>query len=195
MVSFFLVRKSKRVSSQLTPSTYSAHSLKGTNSTTSRIPKINQSSHSSRSRDIKRYDVIERNGSEKVASGDDSQKQKVGKNKLLKNRERKKTKNVLDQEMFESVSNVGKEPLSTEIPDKQNRVMSPTTKEPGLKSHGRNSPKIEHGVDKSSVTERPGSLRTNVLRSQWYQGHGKHQSPVPLTSQLLKDFTNSPEGK
>ena len=195
----FIVPKSKRFGSLLADSTYSTHSkhsMKGTNSTASRIPRISQPSRNSRARDIKRYDIIDKNSSAKVTS-DGDKKQNVGKNKLLKNRERKKSKKILDQECFDSVSNVGKEPSSTERGDKQDRVKSPTVKDSRLKSRRKDSPPMEHAKIYGSddvVAERPGSLRTSLLRRQWNQSHDKNRSPVPLTSQVLKVFTNSPEG-
>ena len=188
----FVVSKSKRIGSLGVTDSHSAHSkhsMKATSSTTSRIPNINQSSRNSKARGMKRYDVNDKNNSEKMTS-ENKKQQNFDKNKLLKNRERKKSKRILDQERFDSVSNIGKEQLITDTGSIHDRVKSPTANDPRPKSRGKDSPAIEN-----VVTERPGSLRTSVLRRQWNQSHGGNGSTVPLTSQLLKDFTNSPEGK
>ena len=194
----YIVSKSKRFSSLLADSTYSTHSkisIKETNSTISRIPKIYPPGRNSRTRDIKRYDIMDENSQKKPRPDNEKKQQKAGKNKLLKNREEKKSKKIVEQEMFDSVSNVGKEPSPTEHGNKHDRINGPTIKESGLKSRRRDSPAMElTGLD-DMVTERPGSLRTSVLRRQWNEGHSRNKSPVPLTSQLLYDFTNSPEGE
>ena len=185
--------KSKRVGSMMAESysAYSKHSMKATSSTTSRIPKINQSGRDSKTRGMKRYDVIDKNSSEKMTSDDEKKQQNADKNKLLKNRERKKSKRIVDQELFESVSNIGKQQLITDAGSKHDRVKSPTVNDPRSKTRDKDSPPMEDDM----ATERPGSLRTSVLRRQWNQSHSGSGSTVPLTPQLLKDFTNSPEGK
>ncbi|XP_028406218.1 regulator of G-protein signaling 22-like [Dendronephthya gigantea] len=184
------VSKAKRVSSVMADSAvsgYSKASVKGTSSTTSRIPKISKSRRSSRARGMKRNDVMDRNSS-------DSEKQNIAKNKLLKSRERKKTKKIVDHEILERLSNVDREPTPG---DKEGRIKSPAIKEPRIKSRGKDAPSVDSTKtlgDESVVVERPGSLRTSVLRRQWNHSLDRTRSPVPLTSQLLQDFTNSPEG-
>ena len=174
-------------------STYSKASVKGTNSTTSRIPKINKSRRSSRARAMKRNDVIDKNSSEERFP--DDEKQNVAKSKLLKSRERKRSKKIVDDELLERVSNVDRELTPR---DKDSRVKSgPTIKDSGIKSRGKDAPSVDGAKmlgDETVVAERSGSLRTSVLRRQWNQSHNRTRSPVPLTSQLLQDFTNSPEG-
>jgi hypothetical protein len=162
--------------------------MKETNSTVSRIPRINQSGRNSRTRDITRYDIIDKHSSKKMTTNE--KQQTAGKNKLLKNREGKKSKKIVEQEIFDSVSNVGKDPSSIEQGIKDDRIKSPTIKD----SRRRDSPTMER-TGSDVVTERPGGLRTSVLRRQWNESHGRSKSPVPLTSQLLYDFTNSPEGE
>ena len=129
-----------------------------------------------------------------MTSNNERKQQNVGKNKLLKSRERKKSKKILDREIFDSVS-VGKEPSTTETENKPEKIKSPTIKDSGLKYRRRDSPTMEHTGSDDMVAEGSGSLRTSVLRRQWNESHDRNKSPVPLTSQLLKDFTNSPQGE
>ena len=183
------VSKSKRFDSLLADSTYSTHSkisMKESNSIISRIPKISPPSRNCRARDIKRYDIIDKNSQKKPASDNEKKQQNSSKDKLLKHREGKKSKRIVEQEIFDSVSNVGKESSPTEQGNKNDRIKNPTIKDSQLKSRRRD--------EGDMVTERPGSLQTSVLRRQWNESHSRNKSPVPLTSQLLYDFTNSPEG-
>ena len=60
-----------------------------------------------------------------MTSDDEKKQQNADKNKLLKNRERKKSKRIVDQELFESVSNIGKQQLITDAGSKHDRVKKP----------------------------------------------------------------------
>lgn len=176
-------------------STQTRRSMQTKESTTLRIPRVKHIGGN-----VKSNDVIRGNSARKLKM-DASQNKKANqleRNTLLKNRRRKESKNISAKELvsperLETVARMGGKDPVVEIPE----VNEPGFKAPGIKDPLTTEPTKRYRssrVGRAGRGEQSGSLRTSVLRRQWNESHGRNTSPVPLTSELLKNFTNSPEG-
>ena len=144
------------------------------------IPKFKHSVSGGQARS-KEVALKSRDGKEKtVISRDTNLSEKFT---SLQNRRRKEFKNLPDTK----ISNFLQKRWVRGVPIKDTR-----DKDSGIESPGFNDPVNNLTAVPTNKCQKMSSTSVMPFVSE---SQGRNRSPVALTSELLKDFTNSPEGK
>ena len=175
------------------------------------IPKIELPESIRSSNNMKRGNSVRKDKASDLRRTKDNQ---IERTTLLKNRRQKETKNVSDRETPNLVLEEcrGKTSRTEHMSAEESRIEFRTVNDSRCKDIGTKDCRTVQPTKRSSsasvstrglgrsdtmsvTCERPGNSKVSVLRRQRQDSRGKNTSPVTLTSELLKDFTNSPEGK
>lgn len=153
--------------------------LKQSNTSASYTSLARTTNHSERN--VKRQENI---------SNDDTRLPQGRKSKLSKNRDKEKSKQIFTNNELLSLPNV---PTENGV----SRRLDPGNKgrQSSKKDDTDSVENMKFKVQETREMSRDGELRTKLLQKKLNNNNKRLGSPVPLTSQLLEDFTNSPQGK